>query len=179
MWGGFQPKKLNTRRELELYLAANWAEPENQVELVPGPDADQNTNFKIFFQKIKPTTLLVQHVKGQPDSSTYVQKKGCLKCHTNRETPCSSHSLIAIDGVDRAICRLESEASSLKCARARGTTTRNSWPPATGLLSVQSKICLQNVFCQRRSQPLAYKLLFITVSQVQKVQKLTNNFNKW
>ena len=39
MWSGFQAKKLNTRGELE--LAANRAEPENQAELVPGPDPEQ------------------------------------------------------------------------------------------------------------------------------------------
>ena len=42
-----------------------------------------------FFQKIKPFPLLVQHVKGQPDSPTYVQKKGCPTFDTNRGTPCS------------------------------------------------------------------------------------------
>ena len=31
----------------------------------------------------------VHHVKGQSDSSTDVREKGCLKKHTNRETPCS------------------------------------------------------------------------------------------
>ena len=41
MWGGFQAKKLNTREELELELAANWAEPVNQAELEPGPDPDK------------------------------------------------------------------------------------------------------------------------------------------
>ena len=36
-----------------------------------------NTKLNFFFQKIKPFSLLVQHIKGQPDSPTYVQKKGC------------------------------------------------------------------------------------------------------
>ena len=31
----------------------------------------KNTNFN-FFQKTKPDPFLVQHVKGQPNSSTYV-----------------------------------------------------------------------------------------------------------
>ena len=37
--------------------------PENQAELVPGPDPDK-------IKKIEPEPLLVQHVKGQPDSPT-------------------------------------------------------------------------------------------------------------
>ena len=41
MWSGFQAKKLNTRGELDLKLAANRAGPENQAGLVPGPDPDQ------------------------------------------------------------------------------------------------------------------------------------------
>ena len=28
------------------------------------------------------------HVKGQPAAPTYVREKGCLKSHSNRETPC-------------------------------------------------------------------------------------------
>ena len=51
MWSGFQAKKLNTRGELELELAANRAEPENQAELVPGLDPDQKYKFKNFFSK--------------------------------------------------------------------------------------------------------------------------------
>ena len=39
-------------------------------------------------QEIKPNTLLVHHVKGQPDISTYVQEKGFLTFDTHRETPC-------------------------------------------------------------------------------------------
>ena len=50
MWSGFQSKKLNTRRELQ--LAANQDEPENQAGLVPGPNPDQKNKFQIFFQKI-------------------------------------------------------------------------------------------------------------------------------
>ena len=57
-------------------LTANQAEPENQAGHIPGPDHVQKKNFKIFFQKIKPNPLLVQHVKEQPGSSTYVRKKG-------------------------------------------------------------------------------------------------------
>ena len=49
MWSGFQAEKLNTRGQLE--LAANWAEPENQAEFVPGPDPEKILNFKFFFQK--------------------------------------------------------------------------------------------------------------------------------
>ena len=79
---------MNNRKELQLELAAYQAEPENQAELVPGPDPGKIKNLKIFFQKIKSTTLLVQHIKGQPDSSTYVRKKGCVTFDTNRDTPC-------------------------------------------------------------------------------------------
>ena len=89
MWSGFQAKKLNTRGQLKLDHAQNQAEPGNQAGLVPGPDPDPEENFKFFFQKFKPTTMPVQHVKGQPAASTYVREKGCLKCHTNRGTPCS------------------------------------------------------------------------------------------
>ena len=52
------------------------AHNKNQAELVPGPEPDKIKNFKIFFQKIKPTTMPVHHVKGQPGAPTYVQKKG-------------------------------------------------------------------------------------------------------
>ena len=69
---------MNTRGKHELELAANWAEPENQTELVPGPDHDKKINFKFFFQKIKSGTVPVHHVKGQPAALTYVQKKGCI-----------------------------------------------------------------------------------------------------
>ena len=87
MWGGLQVKQLNTREELELELAAYQAEAEKQAELVPGPNHDQSKNFN-FFKKTKPTPLLVQHEKGQPDSSTNVREKGCVKKNTNRDTPC-------------------------------------------------------------------------------------------
>ena len=30
----------------------------------------------------------IHHVKEQPAVSTYVQKKGCPTCDTNRGTPC-------------------------------------------------------------------------------------------
>ena len=50
MWSGFQPKKFNTRRERE--LAPKQAEPENQVEPVPGPDHVKK-KFQIFFSKNK------------------------------------------------------------------------------------------------------------------------------
>ena len=50
MWSGFQAKKLNTRGELELKLAVYQDKPENQAELVPGPDPDQK-NISIFFSK--------------------------------------------------------------------------------------------------------------------------------
>ena len=65
---------MNTRRELD--HAQNQAEPENQAGLVPGPDLDPEENLNIFFQKIKSGTMPDHHVKGQPDPSTYVQKKG-------------------------------------------------------------------------------------------------------
>ena len=91
MWGGFQAKKLNTRRER--YHAQNQAEPENQAGLVPGPDPDLEKNFGIFFQNIKSATMPVQHAKGQPGASTYVREKGGVTFHTNRDAPCTiSHS---------------------------------------------------------------------------------------
>ena len=54
MWSGFQAKKLNTRREHELDHAQNQAEPENQAELVPGPDPDQKIKIQFFFKKLNP-----------------------------------------------------------------------------------------------------------------------------
>ena len=42
---------MNTHGDHELEVAANRAEPENQAELVPGPDADPKKNFKFFFFK--------------------------------------------------------------------------------------------------------------------------------
>ena len=86
----FRPK-LNTHGEHELELAANWAEPENQAELVPGPAPDKIENLKFFSQKIEPKPLLVHHVKGQPAASTYVREKGCVTCDTNRDTPWKVH----------------------------------------------------------------------------------------
>ena len=88
MCSGFQAKKLNTCRKHELEFAVNLAEPENQAELVSGPDPDKKENFKFFFQKIKSTTMPDHHVKGQPAAPTYVREKGCLTFDTNRETPC-------------------------------------------------------------------------------------------
>ena len=41
MSSGLQAKKLTTHGELELEFAANQAEPENQADLVPGPDPEQ------------------------------------------------------------------------------------------------------------------------------------------
>ena len=54
---------MNTHGEHELELAANRAEPENQAELILGPNPDK-TKIKFFFSK--------NHIrkKGQPDSST-------------------------------------------------------------------------------------------------------------
>ena len=46
----FHPKKLNTCGECE--VAVCQAKPENQAELVPGPDPDQKKNFTFLFQKI-------------------------------------------------------------------------------------------------------------------------------
>ena len=89
MWYGFQAKKLDTRGELELELAENWAEPENQAGLVPGPDPEPQKILNFFFQKIKSATMLVHHVKGQPPASTYVREKVGVTCDTNRETPCT------------------------------------------------------------------------------------------
>ena len=66
------------------------------------------SNF--FFQKTKPTTLLVQHVKGQPAASTYVQKKGCPTCDTNRGTPCSSALRVVAVGSAVAAIRVVSVA---------------------------------------------------------------------
>ena len=51
----------------------NRAEPENQAELVPGPDPDQK-KFPFFLQKIKSGTMPDHHVKGQPAASTYVRE---------------------------------------------------------------------------------------------------------
>ena len=81
---------LNIRGEFKLELAANRAESENQVELVPGPDPYQKTNFKFFFQKIKSATMPVHHVKGQPAASTYVLEKRGISFYSNCVTPCSS-----------------------------------------------------------------------------------------
>ena len=50
-------------------------------------------NFKFFFQKIEPTYMPDQHVKEQPDPSTYGREKGCLTLSTNRETPCIKSGL--------------------------------------------------------------------------------------
>ena len=80
---------MNTHREHELELAANWAEPENRAELVPGPAPDKMKNFKFFSQKIEPKPLLVHHVKGQHAASPYVREKGGVTCYTNRGTPCT------------------------------------------------------------------------------------------
>ena len=91
----FQVKKLNTHGEFELKLAANRNQPENKAELVNGPDPAKIKNGNIFFQKIKPKPLLVQHVKGQPDSSTYVREKGCVKIYSNRDTPCRSKVVLS------------------------------------------------------------------------------------
>ena len=54
MQGGFHAKKLNTCKELELELAANWTEPENQAVPVPGPDPDKIKSVKFFFKKPNP-----------------------------------------------------------------------------------------------------------------------------
>ena len=64
--------RLSLKTRLSLYLALIWTK----------------YKIKIFFQKIKSTSLLVQHIKGHPDSSTYVRKKGCVTFDTNRDTPC-------------------------------------------------------------------------------------------
>ena len=85
MWSGFQAKKLNTRREIELELAVNWAESENQAELVPGPDPDQ---------KIKSASMPDHHVKGQPAAAMYVREKGRLTFDTHRETPCRMYTYL-------------------------------------------------------------------------------------
>ena len=44
----------------------------NWLSLYLAPDPDKTKNFKIFSQKIKSTTLLIHHIKGQPAASTYV-----------------------------------------------------------------------------------------------------------
>ena len=49
---------------------------------------------KFFFQKIKSTTMLVHHVKGQPAVSTYVQEKGGVKNPVDPWTPCSMHTTL-------------------------------------------------------------------------------------
>ena len=84
----FRPKNFNTRGQHELELAATWAEPENQTELVTGPDRDKIKNFKFFFQKTKSGSMPDHNTKGQPAASTYVRKKGRVTFDTNRDTPC-------------------------------------------------------------------------------------------
>ena len=69
-------------------ILAKRAEPVNQAELVPGPEPDKIKNFKIFFPKIKSTSMPDHHVKGQPAASMYVQIKGCVTFHSNRDSPC-------------------------------------------------------------------------------------------
>ena len=93
MWSGIKAKKLNTPGEHELDHAQNQAEPENQAGLIPGPDPDPKKILKFFFQKIKSATMPDHHVKGQPAASTYVRKKGCVTCDTNRDTPCMLQSI--------------------------------------------------------------------------------------
>ena len=44
---------------------------------------------EFFFQKTKPKTMLIQHVKGYPDTSMYIKNKGGITLDTDRETPCS------------------------------------------------------------------------------------------
>ena len=43
---------------------------------------------EFFFQKTKPKTMLIQHVKGYPDPSMYIKNKGGITLDTDRETPC-------------------------------------------------------------------------------------------
>ena len=69
-------------------MAAKQAEPENQAELVPGRDPDKIKKFKFFFQKIKSATMPVQHLKGHPGASTYVQEMGGVKIPLDLWTPC-------------------------------------------------------------------------------------------
>ena len=68
----FRPKNFNIRGQHELELAATWAEPENQTELVTGPDRDKIKNFKFFFQKTKSASMPDHHTRGQPAASMYV-----------------------------------------------------------------------------------------------------------
>ena len=44
---------------------------------------------QVKMSQIKSSTMPIHHIKGQPGLSTYVQKKWCLTCDTNRETLCS------------------------------------------------------------------------------------------
>ena len=76
--------RLSLKTRLSLYLALIWTK----------------YKIKIFFQKIKSTSLLVQHIKGHPDSSTYVREKGCLTFDTIRETPCSCTRGTLVSDVD-------------------------------------------------------------------------------
>ena len=66
MWSSFQTKKLNIHRELELELAANLAELENQAELVPGPDPEKMKQIRIFFKKwnLRPSSFSTQEDIG-------------------------------------------------------------------------------------------------------------------
>ena len=87
MWSGFQAKKFNTRRELELDYAKNQAEPENQAGLVPGPEPDPEENF---FSKNQ-----IRHYALSPRERTawfinICPKKGRITFDTNRVTPCMS-----------------------------------------------------------------------------------------
>ena len=82
MWSDFPREKLITRGEHE--LAVYQAEPENQAGPVPGPDLDPKN---IFFQKIKPEPLL--SARERAAWFINIWEKGCIKCHTIYETPCS------------------------------------------------------------------------------------------
>ena len=78
-------------QHLPVLCGYSISRPENQAGLIPGPGPEPKKNFKFFFQKIEPKTMPIHHVKGQPAASTYVRKKGCPTCDTNRGTPCSPH----------------------------------------------------------------------------------------
>ena len=88
MWSIFPAKKLNTHREFELKLAANQNQLKTRLRWYMGLTMTKNI-ISIFFRKNEPKPLLIQHVKGQPAASTYVQEKGGVTCYTNHETPCN------------------------------------------------------------------------------------------
>ena len=89
MWSGFQVKKLNTGRELE--LAANLAGP------VPVRNPDPKKKIQNFFSKNQ-----IHHYARSPHERTawsinICPKKGGVKTDSNRETLCIKHPVLYVD----------------------------------------------------------------------------------